>query len=142
MIDVHEIRIGNFLSFDFPNGSKLQYRSEHINNDFDGFKFCPTINAITLERISGIPISDSWLLKLGFRKIDRKFRHNWIIKCHRSENYYSIQFSENKYWLSNSEYDAWCYVIKDMEYVHQLQNLYFDLTGEEFIVNEDVPKMA
>lgn len=134
MVKVSEVRIGNFLLFDFPNRGKVQYRSERINNDFDGFRATATINDVQIEKVYGIPLTDSWLTKFGFEKIDRHFQHNWIIRLNKTGEHYSIQFSEEKFWLSNSEYDAWCYVIRDVEYVHELQNLYYDLTGEELVI--------
>ncbi len=133
MIKINEARLGNFLLFDLPNGARLQQKVERINNSFDGFKFSATINDTKIERIYGILITDSWLAKLGFKKIERQFQHNWIIKLSKKDAHYSIQFFDDKFWLSNSEYDAWCYVVKEMEYVHQLQNLFYDLTDEELV---------
>ena len=134
MVKVSEVRIGNFLLFDFPSRGKVQYRSERINNDFDGFRVIATINDVQIEKVYGIPLTGSWLTKFGFEKIDRHFQHNWIIRLNKTGEHYSIQFFEEKFWLSKSEYDAWCYVIRDVEYVHELQNLYYDLTGEELVI--------
>jgi hypothetical protein len=137
MIPINEVRIGNFLIFDLPNGSKVQHKSERINRNFDGYKFVVTVNDFPLEKVHGIPLANEWLIKFGFKKISKQFQHNWIIKISKTEAYYSIQFSDDKYWLSNSEFDAWCYVIREVTYVHQLQNLYHDLTGEEFVIPAD-----
>jgi hypothetical protein len=136
MVKVSEVRIGNFLLFDFPHRGKVQYRSERINNNFDGFRPIATINDVPVEKVYGIPLVDSWLTKFGFEKIDRQFQHNWIIRLDKTGEHYSVQFSEDKFWLSNSEYDAWCYVIRDVEFVHELQNLYYVLTGEELMIKE------
>ena len=136
MVPINEVRIGNFLMFDFPNGSKVQYKIERINNNFDGFKIIATINDIQAEKVHGIPLTNEWFAKFGFERINKQFQHNWILKPERTGGYYSIQFAEDKFWLSNSEYDAWCYVIKDIEYVHQLQNLYYVLAGEDLTIRE------
>ncbi len=112
MVKVSEVRIGNFLLFDFPDKGRVQYKSERINNNFDGFKTIASINGLHTEKIYGIPLTDSWLTKLGFEKIQKQFQHNWIIRLNKTGDPYSIQFSEDKFWLSNSEYDAWCYVIR------------------------------
>ncbi|HLK30433.1 MAG TPA: hypothetical protein VKT28_17755 [Puia sp.] len=145
MVPINDIRIGNFLIFDFPNGSKVQHRSEHIHKKFDGYRTVITINDINIDKVHGIPLANEWLVKFGFEKIDKQFQHNWVITKPKTGEHYSIQFSEDKFWLSNSEFDAWCYVIRDVEYVHQLQNLYYDLAGEELTVKDafdaDVVKM-
>jgi len=136
MVKVSEVRIGNFLLFDFPNRGKVQYKSERINNDFDGFRSIATINGLQPEKVYGIPLTDSWLQKFGFERIDKQFQHNWVIRLSKTGVHYSIQFFNDKFWLSNSEYDAWCYVIKDVAYVHELQNLFYALTGEDLVVKE------
>jgi hypothetical protein len=136
MVKVSEVRIGNFLLFDFPNRGKVQYRSERINNDFDGFRAIATINGLQVEKVYGIPLTANWLAKFGFEKIDKQFQHNWIIRLNKTGEHYSIQFADDKFWLSRSEFDAWCYVIRDVEYVHELQNLYYALTGEELVTRE------
>ena len=136
MISVQELRIGNFLCFELPNGSKVHYKSARISYDFDGFRTVASVNGIGVEKVYGIVLTDDWLKKFGFARIDRHFQHNWVISVNHSGDYYSVQFHEGKFWLSNSEYGAWCYVIRDISYVHQLQNLYFDLTGEELVARD------
>jgi len=136
MVRVSDVRIGNFLLFDFPARGKVQYRSERINNEYDGFRAIATINGLQPEKIYGIPLTDSWLQKLGFEKIERHFQHNWVIRLSKTEAHYSIQFFNDKFWLSNSEYDAWCYVIREVVYVHDLQNLFYALTGEDLEIKE------
>ena len=70
-----------------------------------------------------IPITEEWLLKFGFKK--RKNRHlfHWENK---------IVISEYKDEFENFFYPKTGYDIRfsnEIKYVHQLQNLYFALTG-------------
>lgn len=52
--------------------------------------------------------------------------------------------STDKYWYSigelsyNESHKGWWFrgKLKDIDYLHQLQNLYFSLTGEELIIKE------
>ena len=93
------------------------------------------------ERTKPLSLTEEWLLKLGFEKIENKLSESW----------YELKYLSNEHepmitsWVSiliNTE--TWSCVICDefpeeigantktkIEYVHQLQNLYFALVGEE-----------
>lgn len=73
-----------------------------------------------------IPLTEEWLLKFGFKKP----AHIWC---------------GDKFHLTNYDRDhsLWCVamnknnaIIANIRYLHQLQNLYFALTGEELTLNE------
>ena len=75
-----------------------------------------------------IPLTEEWLLIFGFKK--RKNRHlfHWENK---------IVISEYKDEFENFFYPKTGYDIRfsnEIKYVHQLQNLYFALTGAELTV--------
>ena len=83
-----------------------------------------------------IPISKEWLLKFGFEKIESDYR----IQIQKDDNQ-----GNSDYWIYvDSGFDNESNKFKVMlvsgegdwftsknKYVHQLQNLYFALTGEE-----------
>lgn len=64
-----------------------------------------------------IPLTEEWLLKLGFYGEEYFKRRNGIV----------IKKTYDGYALIGEKYA----IGKDLQYVHQLQNLYFALTGEE-----------
>jgi hypothetical protein len=70
-----------------------------------------------------ILLTEEWLLKLGFHK-------------YKGDN---IDFFLNDFETScNMDLLFWKGTqIKNINYVHQLQNLYFSLTGEELIFTKD-----
>jgi hypothetical protein len=86
------------------------------------------------EQISGIPLTEEWLLRFGFEK-HKKF------DCY--ENVYHLE----GFYVSLGEYDnifsdVWdddngnpinikCY---EQIYIHQLQNLYFAMTEKELVL--------
>ncbi len=82
-----------------------------------------------MEDIEPIPLTEEWLLKFGFEK-------TWygvedaLIELQKTEKGYILSINCNEYTEG-----------KEFYYVHQLQNLYFALTGEELtikeLVNED-----
>lgn len=95
------------------------------------------------ERTKPIPLTEEWLLKFGFvgKNIGNKLPESW----------YELKYLSNEHepmitsWVSILiNIETWSCVICDeypdeigantktkIEYVHQLQNLYFALVGEE-----------
>lgn len=127
-----ELRIGNFVSAkttsesfniiseigDGGSGRGWYVRLENVNHgvwlEHDG-RFL----------IEGIEITEEWLVKLGFEKqkgIYRSFYQS------NDNNYLSICFDDDRYYFMDVNEDP---SFSGFNYVHQLQNLYFALTGTE-----------
>jgi len=71
------------------------------------------------EDLIPIPLSEEWLIRAGFEKYsDKEF---YI---------YTSKENEVRFYKSDSDWNL-AYFITETRYVHQLQNLYFWLTGEE-----------
>jgi hypothetical protein len=112
-----ELRIGNWV--DQPNEgvakvtsilNNLQIRTETGYVD----KYCKSI-----------PLTEEWLLKFGF-KINRQTKEdNNIWRCNWTEGYFEVEQIIGFFLWDNHCYGT------EIKYVHQLQNLYFALTGEE-----------
>jgi hypothetical protein len=69
---------------------------------------------------SPIPLTEEWLLRFGFYK-DTNYYTNHLIET-------SFMFKRTMIHQSGEVN------VKYLEYVHQLQNLYFALTGEELTI--------
>lgn len=126
MIQPQELRIGNSVNtelgiaevigiyedvVDVKGVSVIDNSSENkisiSTRSFDG--------CVEYEKIQPIPLTEEILLKFGFLKDDNFYHLNNIWISNFYENYFSLDgFDETK-----------------IEFVHQLQNLYFALTGEE-----------
>lgn len=109
-----ELRIGNYyLSF----GVDLK-QVEKLHKDKILIDFHP------------IPLTEEWLLKFGFELINES-PINYKIYALNFISFNVIKdFKPNLY---KAEVYSVTYPI--IKYVHQLQNLYFALTGEELILN-------
>jgi hypothetical protein len=109
MIQPQELRIGNYV-FDI-DGDVFQ-----VGEILDiGVKFKKTSLSSRYEKIYPILLTEEILLKCGFLKDDNFYHLNNIWISNFYENYFSLDgFDETK-----------------IKHIHQLQNLYFDLTGEE-----------
>lgn len=126
MIKASELRIGNFI---IPVNNKISnfYTIVHgvINNSifipFEGY----TTKFSEID-FNPIPLTEEWLIKFGFTK---DFTNGFHL-----EDLYSLSISVTKY----GEFLA-CFndrVLHNelkLKEVHQLQNIYFALTGKELI---------
>jgi hypothetical protein len=103
-----ELRIGNLVN---ENGEVIKIRQETLCDFANGY--------VVFEPI---PLTEEWLLKFGFKKP----AHTWC-----GDVFHLTEW--DKYPIN------WCVamnknnavIIEKLKYVHQLQNLYFALTGEE-----------
>jgi hypothetical protein len=106
----NELRIGNYLNT--INGVK---RVSDISID----RYC----WFTDNQCEPIQLTEEWLVKFGFEKeLDRVYRKN---KSHMIE---FIFYEEGVLCTSQSV------CLNKIKHIHQLQNLYFALTGEELVL--------
>jgi hypothetical protein len=86
---------------------------------------------VDLERLSGIPLTKEWLLNLGFNKdVDGSFMKNDI------SIFLDKRFKTNLFLQENQDNFKWFSYECKIKYVHQLQNLYFALTGDELTITK------
>jgi hypothetical protein len=124
MIQANELRIGNYF---------IGYDNKPFK--FDIRHFCLLDNDIELNEIIRYPIqlTEEILLKCGFKesKVERNGFSEWVLndfifdfRIHNDcKNSFGIKVLGGNY---HSVYFNW-----NTKYLHQLQNLYFALTGSE-----------
>jgi hypothetical protein len=111
-MEANELRIGNWVNFEYKglNYGKLfidkNYFSHYENKEYI---YTP------------IPITEEWLLKFGFKYYQNvngyTYRIDFRIHFVKFENGFTT-------YLDNTEWS-------EIQYVHELQNLYFALTQKE-----------
>ena len=106
----NEVRVGNFILF---SGIKTKV----IPQDFA--TQCRGINSSEMPNFEPILLTKEWLLKAGF---ERLFPTG---STYSLRDFNVSDFGENGIY----HYD----VKQPIKYVHQLQNLYFAMTGEELV---------
>ena len=144
-----ELRIGNLVTINnelLPETKNEIYKVYGLNAKFD-LSFPDSSGVVSLnhtksiriysqfdEFIEPIPLTEEWLLKFGFEKDE-----------------YAKDFRLGKYWVENRYFDSYeksmflfgCYQFNKiyitsnvdvLKYVHELQNLYFAITGEELTI--------
>tara|TARA_R110000772_G_scaffold248916_1_gene363070 strand:+ start:300 stop:659 length:360 start_codon:yes stop_codon:yes gene_type:complete len=115
MIQVNELRIGNWVKYQFHDRLK---KVKICSNDF---KILDDKNTNDYkERYSPIPLTEQWLIDFGakeWKHIRYKTFKLGILMIGSTDNMKSFEIVD--------------LYMKPIKYVHQLQNLYFSLTGEE-----------
>lgn len=92
---------------------------------------------VDVSELNPVPLTEEWLVKFGLEVVDLIKENKYLKDCvgfwPDNENFvYVID-------LYGNEMGDWGYVTKEIKYVHQLQNLYFALTGKELELNEKQP---
>jgi len=117
---IEELRIGNYVNY-FENDTifkviQIESNGLEVKNDKE-------LTWIETESFEGVPITEEWMLKFGFEKNHK----------HGIENYVFNNFT---YYPSNKQvkiYDRFggSLYVENIEFVHQLQNLYFTVNQKE-----------
>jgi predicted RNA-binding Zn-ribbon protein involved in translation (DUF1610 family) len=125
MITPQELRYGNKLLF---LNEIVTFKNIAEFRD-DGTFWINFIEKITPQKnfqFKPIPLTEEWLLKFGFEINRQTKEENNIWKRNWEEGCFEVEQIGTGFYL----WDNYCYGTK-IKYVHQIQNLYFALTGEE-----------
>jgi hypothetical protein len=127
-----DLRIGNYI--DYPDSNIGISKIHHFG--FDHLSRQYLVDGFDIDDFLPIPITKVWLLNFGFEDIDLQMSgSNWLVKNHRTQwkKQFRISFHEQlKVWNFTIEcVSPPTLSLCEIKYVHQLQNLYFALTGEE-----------
>ena len=93
----------------------------------------PPFGWFDISEIKPIPLTEEWLVKFGFEKSifdDTYIEANKNDKCYRFDNpdeCYYISYGKQNSMFCSVDYGG----LKYINYAHQLQNLFYSLTGEE-----------
>jgi hypothetical protein len=146
----NELRIGNwFKTFEIDkNHGEEYFQVETLTTNNEGSlgvgfrnESCWSI----IELIEPIPLTEEWLIKFGFEKSIDGFEMSKDITIRNNNGWVKemvfFQIDDGLCGVSLRDiYDSGekeTYVIEiDIEYVHQLQNLYFALTNIELTIKE------
>ena len=116
-----ELRIGNWIEYNQP--TKKVYTTVQES----------TFSVNVEKLFKPIPLTEEWLVRFGYRKnshghYDMGFGLMRVIKHNKNLHVYSNGF---RTWSNEDILGGFSWGKTRIGYVHQLQNLYFALTGEE-----------
>jgi hypothetical protein len=117
-----ELRIGNLV---YNRHNEIYIVNE---NTFQDFRY-PKMDGN--YGYSGIPLTEEWLLKAGFKT---RVTINHSVQYFKGENPITNDWLFDILWLEGYSEPFYRNGFHKIKYVHQLQNLYFVLTCEELEV--------
>ena len=124
----NELRIGNWVRWNYEESSEGNVYPVEYGYELDDIKNNPNI-------VKPIPLSEEWLLKFGFESVNSFINNEiWrVTNYHKGNEKYGLKLFKG---INDPEclYFFHGNVGLKIEYVHQLQNLYFALTGEELTI--------
>ena len=129
MINTKDLRIGNYVT----------EKKHGFNNDTNPFQIFSIyhednnskINGLSINNFEPIKLTQEWLLKFGFS--DNDYKKGYIGKDFKSggmilDFVLSKPFSKGE-WNNTYTFDFEGHRFSKMEFVHELQNFYYCLTG-------------
>lgn len=131
MIKTNELRKGNIINH-FRNFILIESVFEDSVNvyaaDMGGGAY---IDGIDFKEIEPVPITVEWLERFGFWKMDMPFSGESGYGMASAGDFIGFVATDDNGWLIHNPHFSTTYY-----YVHQLQNLYFALIGEELALKE------
>ena len=116
-----DLRVGNYVLDIDDNVLSIS----EITKDYISFNNCNLKSRYS--KIKPIPLTEEWLFKFGFDfKKMKKHRKSYTPEHYNLNNFSLL--------ISNKGYYVVSYIPVYIFFVHQLQNLYFALTGAELTV--------
>jgi hypothetical protein len=130
-MNLEQYRLGNILE---SGGSLCEVVGINRNSLSVNSLETPGVKS---KKSSPLALGCKILLDFGFRKSDHKWGSEYYLVRNQDEVYFSIEnWTEedpnsiwNNYWFVKQTIKPF-----HLKYVHQLQNIYFALTGEELIL--------
>ena len=113
----NELRIGNFVSLALLDDSLRQNVSLNKNQLIGIIKEGTYLS-------DPIPITQKWLLELGFEILLNK---NSFFAEKKAPKWFVLTKTDDGFKLA-------FFNVPSIKYIHQLQNLYFSLTGDELTI--------
>lgn len=117
----NEVRIGNWVKSPIEYSGGEEVVIGHLGVDKDGYNHY-------IDHCNPIPVTEDWLVRFGAYWSGDQLLLNIGV----------FQLSSFLPMLPGGEYRM-CFkdiFIKEVKYVHELQNLYFALTGKELVLSQ------
>ncbi len=129
-----ELRIGNYV-FPLDQGAEeleIAHKVTLITRTYVGVTFTTEVNRAYSE-IRPILLTEEWLLKFGFVKKENTYKLNDVFSISHT---FRVKDGELLMELEPVVVNVGSLFYRTLLYVHELQNLFYILTGEELTVNE------
>lgn len=138
----NELRIGNWVQYKDGDVSVIEAMPSKDVVCISGLTDSSINGIYELRFLQPIKLTEEWLIKFGFEKDENEFTlpkfkgfiksyYDICVRC--SKDFCDLVLTEN---LGNNE--TYSIILpQKLKYIHQLQNLYFALTGLELELKND-----
>ena len=141
-IQASELRIGNFIGMNLEEYPNNFFTSLEIGETMKVYDGLITLKGAAIKRVETsfmyvddfepIPLNEDWLVRFGFENVDDEIDYSEFVL-----NYVTIEGN------GSDKQEPFHFVLgvdyrerkTEIKYVHQLQNLYWCLCGEELKIN-------
>ena len=126
---INELRIGNLVLTKDGITKVSDVLEVGINMIHDSWEY-------DLGDIEPIPLTEEWLVKFGFNiKGVTGLKGKYVVWLYDVKDYcFMIHDSRDN--LDSNDLKVYSTPLANIKHVHQLQNLYFALTGEELTIKD------
>ena len=134
VMKAQELRIGNWVKWVFPNRNNQPNKIKDCQVQSIGGLVGVLDSAYGYDQIEPIPLTEQWLIDFGFEAYgSRGFVSKEAFSPGHPSQRFDIDWSKKTGTMCKSRYqeDNDCFTMRHIKHVHQLQNLYFALTGED-----------
>ena len=122
---VNELRVGSLVTTYFSDVRIFEVSAIHSDRIYLKSIVDTSQSDITPVYIKPVPLTEEWFLRFGFKKACFGYEKGLFEVANKSIDNYILSVACNEYTIG-----------EPFIYVHQLQNLYFALTGEELTIKE------
>jgi len=123
----NELRVNNWVNVTDKDYQITQILERGIN--------CGIVGAM-YDIVKPIPLTEEWLERFGFEDLSKE-RYSNYYKNNGKVWILNVTIGTENWWCgSPSDINGKSKHLRNVEFVHQLQNLYFALTGQELELKE------
>jgi len=136
-LQASELRIGNLVKHDGKIGAVCVIYEDAINfTDETSLVGWYTLEFDSETELKPIPLTEDWLLRMGFEISPDELQDSWegVSWQYKIHDFYMLS-NPVFYFAYNHDNHIEYFTDDAMEYVHQLQNLFYALVGEELTIN-------
>ena len=119
MIQANELRIRNYVELIESPLNPHSAMVKPLFKDYIEIISPSSLQYKNLKDYQPIPLTEEWLVKFGFKRLGKDTFYLGAIKIHHRKRGFVLA---KRY--------------RDVQHVHQMQNLHFALTGEELTIKE------
>ena len=127
----------------FRIGNKIMFGERWINishHDISNMAKMEVTEGEISSLYKPIELTADWLIKFGFKEGNKCYKNAYSLDVLKTDFYLRPSYEDGFYWgfnISDEKLDCELNDVKPLKYVHELQNLFFAITGTELRLKDE-----